>query len=384
MILLERWVARPGNPETWIPGSIAVFASNAGTVTISGNILVSAIDFDSTLYDITGSVLSRKRSGAMTITTSGAATAAKIEAAVSASSGMTALGSGTLTLTNSGNSFSETYINAGTLAFSSGALGSGGISFGGGTLEWASGNNQDISSQISIPSGQTANLDTDHSITLASLSGGSGGLNKSGTGTLTITGSASYSGGTTVSAGTLRLGNGTSGGSVSGNININAANAVLEFATPSSGQTYGGIISGSGSVTKSGAGILTLTGTNTFSGAVTISSGALLLGSGSGSVSADIVDNAALQFANSSALTYGGAISGAGSLTKSGSGTLTLTGNNASYTGATSVSGGACSLAMEWPAASWPATFRCPAGPASRLPTARAWATAASSAAPAR
>ena len=274
-----------GTLGTWSNGSHAVFAGNSGTVTVSGNIVASSIEFDTDGYDIqaqAGGTLSG--SGAMTITTSGAATAAKIDAAVSASSGMTALGSGTLTLTNSGNSFSETYINAGTLAFNSGALGSGGISFGGGTLEWASGNNQDISSQISIPSGQTANLDTDHSITLASLSGGSGGLNKLDSGTLTITGSASYSGGTTVSAGTLCLGNGTSGGSVSGNININAANAVLEFATPSSGQTYGGIISGSGSVTKSGAGILTLTGTNTFSGAVTISSGALLLGSGSGSV----------------------------------------------------------------------------------------------------
>ena len=169
-----------GTLVSWGAGDIAVFEGSGGAVTTAGNISVSAIDFESTGYDVqSGGTLSG--SGDLTITTSGSGNAT-IDATVTGSAGMTVSGSGTLTLTNSANSFSQTYINAGTLVFNSGALGSTGpISFGGGTLQWASGNTQDISSgsRISIPSGQTAILSINNNVTLGSLSGGSGGLNKS-------------------------------------------------------------------------------------------------------------------------------------------------------------------------------------------------------------
>ena len=73
----------------------------------------------------------------------------------------------------------------------------------------------------------------------------------------------------------------------------------------------------------------------------TISAGTLQIGNGgtTGSVAGDVVDNAALVFNRSDALTYGGVISGTGSLTKSGTGTLTLTGDN-TYTGGTTISAG--------------------------------------------
>src|SRR5262249_20295320 len=136
---------------------------------------------------------------------------------------------------------------------------------------------------------------------------------------------STYTGGTTISAGTLQLGNAGTTGSVTGNIVNNAA---LTF-NRSNALTYAGAISGTGSLTKSGAGMLTLTGDSTYTGGTTISAGTLQLGNAgtTGSVTGNIANNAALTFNRSNALTYAGAISGTGSVTKSGTGTLTLTGN---------------------------------------------------------
>ena len=93
--------------------------------------------------------------------------------------------------------------------------------------------------------------------------------------TLTLTGANAYTGGTTISGGTLQLGDGAANnGSVVGNIVNNAA---LAFANPSS-QTYGGVISGSGALYADGPGTLTLTGANAYTGGTTISGGTLMAG----------------------------------------------------------------------------------------------------------
>ncbi len=88
--------------------------------------------------------------------------------------------------------------------------------------------------------------------------------------------------------------------------------------------TYAGVVSGTGSLTQAGAGTLTLTGANTYTGGTTISAGTLQVGSGgtTGSLVGNIVDNGALIFNRSNPLTYAGAISGTGSLTKLGNSTL--------------------------------------------------------------
>ena len=84
--------------------------------------------------------------------------------------------------------------------------------------------------------------------------------------------------------------------------------------------TIGSIVAGTAGLTQTGPGTLILTGANTYTGGTTISAGTLQIGSGgtTGSVTGDIVDNAALVFNRSDTLTYGGVISGTGSLTKSG------------------------------------------------------------------
>ncbi len=99
------------------------------------------------------------------------------------------------------------------------------------------------------------------------------GLTKAGPGTLVLIGSNSYSGPTTVGAGTLQFGDGTPGHdpSMPGNI---TDNATVAFNLNGS-QAYGGAISGVGGLTKSGTGTLKITGTNTYAGPTVITQGTL-------------------------------------------------------------------------------------------------------------
>jgi autotransporter-associated beta strand protein len=158
---------------------------------------------------------------------------------------------------------------------------------------------------------------------------GTGQLIKTGSGTLTLTGANSYTGGTLVSAGRLVVDTTSLQGAITNN-------AAVEFAQTTAG-TYAGAMSGTGSLTKSGTGILTLTGANSYSGGTLVSAGRLT--GNTASLQGAIVNNAAVEFAQSTAGAYAGAMSGTGSLTKTGAGTLTLTGAN-SYTGGTLVSAG--------------------------------------------
>ena len=105
------------------------------------------------------------------------------------------------------------------------------------------------------------------------------GLTKLGANTLTLTGSnTNYSGPTAINGGTLQLGDGTAGHDVSLSGNV-VDNAVLVYNLQGS-QTYSGAISGSGSLTKTGIGTLTLGNNNAYSGPTVITGGTLQLLSG--------------------------------------------------------------------------------------------------------
>ena len=106
-----------------------------------------------------------------------------------------------------------------------------------------------------------------------------------------------------------------------------------------------GDVIGAFALTKTGVGTLTLTGDNSYTGVTTISGGVLQIGDGgtTGSIVGDVTNNASLIFSRSDDLTFGGEISGTGSLTKLGAGALTLTGDN-SYAGGTTINGGTLTL----------------------------------------
>ncbi|EBG9818246.1 autotransporter outer membrane beta-barrel domain-containing protein [Salmonella enterica subsp. enterica serovar Cannstatt] len=158
---------------------------------------------------------------------------------------------------------------------------------------------------------------------------GSGQVVKSGDGALTLSGANSYSGGTLISDGTLVASNVDALGT--GDV---TDDAVLELNT---GGDFDNVISGSGQVVKSGDKTLTLSGSNTYTGGTTISGGTLVASNVNALGTGDITDNATLEmntggdFANN--------IGGTGSVVKSGDKTLTLSGTN-SYTGGTTISGG--------------------------------------------
>jgi fibronectin-binding autotransporter adhesin len=99
---------------------------------------------------------------------------------------------------------------------------------------------------------------------------------KDDAGTLVLSGTNNYTGGTTVAQGTLVIGNGGASGSIVGNITDNAQLAFNRSDT----LTFAGAITGSGSLTQSGNGTLILTGASTYTGGTTINAGILQIGDG--------------------------------------------------------------------------------------------------------
>ncbi|WP_339762805.1 autotransporter domain-containing protein [uncultured Hoeflea sp.] len=181
---------------------------------------------------------------------------------------------------------------------------------------------------------------------------GTGTLTKSGAGVLTLTGSNTHSGRTTVEAGTLRAG---SAGAFAANTAYTVNGGTLDLnghaltmsalsgtggtvalgtaglTVNQSGTTsYGGVISGTGSLTKSGAGTLTLTGANTHTGGTTVLAGRLVV---NGSVGAVTLSGGSLGGSG----TIGGFTASSGSTIAPGNsiGTLNVTGSAAFTAGST-------------------------------------------------
>jgi autotransporter-associated beta strand protein len=136
-------------------------------------------------------------------------------------------------------------------------------------------------------------------------------LDKRESGTWIFTADMSYTGSTTISDGTLQLGNGGTTGSITSSTVANSGTLVVNR---SNDWTYSGVISGTGALTKSGAGKLTLSGVNTYTGNTTINEGTIELG-------------AADRISNSSEIVLGGGTfsTGSGAGNSETVGVLTLT-----------------------------------------------------------
>jgi autotransporter-associated beta strand protein len=178
---------------------------------------------------------------------------------------------------------------------------------------------------------------------------GTAGLVKTGAGNLTLTAANTYTGATTITAGTLLIGNGGSTGSLapSSAINNNSALVFNRTNAIAQGTDFAAVIAGTGSLAMNGSGTLILSGDNTYTGTTTITAGTLQIGNGGTtgklSTTSAITNNAALMFNRSNGVIQGSGfantITGSGSLTNAGSGALTLNIEN-TYNGLTTVSAG--------------------------------------------
>jgi autotransporter-associated beta strand protein len=235
------------------------------TVAAGGGILINA--GSGTLNVDTGGVAT---SG--TFTVNGASTKdINITSVISGSGGLSKTGANTVTLTEA-----NTYTGATNIGT-------------GGTLQLGNGGTTGVLSASSAIT-DNGNLTINHSnavtqgtdFSSAAITG-TGTLTQAGAGTTTLTAANTYSGGTTISAGSLQLGNGGTTGSLSvtgaivdnGNLTINRSNAVVQGTAFSSAA-----ITGTGSLTQAGSGTTTLNAANSYSGATTITGGTLEVATG--------------------------------------------------------------------------------------------------------
>jgi autotransporter-associated beta strand protein len=221
-----------------------------------------------------------------------------------------------------------------TLVFTGTNTYSGGTRIISGTLQLGDGGSTgSITGDVVVDSNGVLAFNRSNNMVLAGAISGAGRLNKLGDGVTTLSGANTYTGGTTISAGTLSVGDGGTSGSITGNV---TNNAVLAF-NRSDAITYAGVISGAGSVKKMGAGTLSLTGANTYSGGTTVQQGTLSIGS---VISTGyIANNATVTFSHATGQGFSGTIAGTGNVVKLGAGRFTLTGA-LTHSGGTTVSAG--------------------------------------------
>ncbi|MDQ6905557.1 MAG: autotransporter-associated beta strand repeat-containing protein, partial [Chloroflexota bacterium] len=274
--------------------------NGAGSVTIgTGSTLTvgASNNLNSTFTGVISGTGTIAKAGSGTLTLSGANTFGGAGQTV-------ALNAGTLLISadnNLGNSANSVTLNGATLGLSAALTSARNfvLNAGGGTID--TGNN---------------------AATFSGTLSGAGAFTKAGSGTLTLAGTNTYSGGSTINAGTVIVSSASNLGTISGALALNAG--TLEVATgfstarnitlgnaastirvdPSQTYTVSGIVSGSGALNKTGAGTLTLTTANTFTGA-TIIDGTLI-----------------------AAATTGGALAQTSSITVNNGGTLLLGASN--------------------------------------------------------
>ena len=305
-----------GIVRTWVGDSVANNWDFTTTNWLNEGVLDTYSDGNLVIFDDTGS-----DSPAINLTT----TVQPGSLLVNAAQNYTFIGSGqisgatTLVKTNTGTLIIRTLNSYSGVT----TIGQGTLQVGSGTIAGALGTNlvQDNASLV---------LDLPGSRTFANVVSGTGSLTQASAGTLTLTASNTYTGGTTISAGTLQLNSGAWLGS--GGI---TDNGTLVF-NQSGNVTVSAIIGGTGGLTLSGSGIVTLTGHNTYGGSTTINNGTLLANNSSGSVGAGPVT-----VNNGGQLGGGGAINGAviinsgGTLSPGNSvGTLTINNNLTANSGA--------------------------------------------------
>ena len=303
--------------------------------------------------------------------------------------GTTTIEQGVLTATKAAalpgyNTAGRVVVNAATIAVRTGGAG-----------EWSGAEVDALLASATWNAGSQLGLDVSSgSVDLAGNTAGAQGLHKLGSGTLTLSGNNSYAGGTTISAGLLSVAS-TANLPTAGGLNVTGGTlrvtgttlANLDAYTLNAAGFRGGIdvddashtltlsqgLSGTGWLTKDGAGTLVLSGANAFTGGVTNNAGTLRLANASawaptnplrlmggsvdlagttvtmaslaGAAGTTITNNGGLTVNQGVDGTYAGAIVGSGGFAKGGGSTLVLSGAN-TYGGLTVVNNGGGTLVL--------------------------------------
>ena len=333
--------------------SIGGFQITGGAVTGTGT-LTSSSD-----YDIQGGTISPILAGNVSLikTGQGAATVSS-----PAYTGTTSISAGALTFSGA--------LAGGNYVISGGSLNIGALSRAIGTFQLTGGT---VSGNGTLTSSANYNV---RSGAISSVLGGGAtiGLNKTGDGTVMLTNTNTFTGLTTISAGTLQFGGGPRPvtGSVAGNIALGAGGTLS--ISRSNAVAFASQLSGSGMLSLPGYGTVTMTGANSFSGSIGITHGALdysgnsILPAGNYTIAGGVLNIGSLSHSiGAFQVGSGGTVTGTGTLTsnaaydvrggtvavnlagnsialtKSGSTAAVLTGAN-SYTGRTTVTGGTLEL----------------------------------------
>lgn len=368
------------------------FASNASQFTLSGNritlggpVVGGNINFSGNptnpITQNVGLQMVFNATGTVTTQTNGAI---QISQQISGAGGLTKLGNGTLTL-SSANSYSGlTTITTGTVNIQNGnALGNttggttvasgatlsiqGGIttaaenlSLSGtgvasaGALQNVSGNNTFAGAiTLAAPTSITAaagtlTLDvasgnaisgTNTNVTFGgagdivvadAISTGNGSLTKEGSGKLTLTGTNSYSGPTSITGGSLQVGNNGTTGSIANTSSVTVGSGSSLIVSRSGLVTQAdvlgsGVISGQGALVKTGSGTLTLTAANSYTGGTTVSEGTLVINGNQSAATGSITVASTATLTGSG--TYGGATTDLLTVNGTLTGTGIITGN---------------------------------------------------------
>ena len=259
---------------------------------------------------------------------------------------------------------------AGTTFLSADNTYSGGTTVNAGRLVVGNGGTTgSIVGNVTVQSGAAFGVNRSDTYTLPNAISGAGGFVQLGTGTTIFNTAQAYAGDTTISAGTLQIGNGGVAGSLASTTIVDNATLAINKSN-----SYGlaANISGTGGLNQIGGGTTSLTGANTYAGSTNVTAGILRAGAsgafspnsafnigslgtlnlsgfdqtigslaGSGAV---LLSTAILTTGNdNTGTTYSGGIQGAGGVTKTGSGNFVLSGTS-TYTGATTVNAGTLSV----------------------------------------
>jgi fibronectin-binding autotransporter adhesin len=384
----NNWCPEGGNSKVpWVPGATAVFTNTGGTVTVDGAQDIAGLTFETSAVSINaGTAASFTNSSASpTVLHSNAGVSnAKINLPLTGSLSYTKTGDGDVVLVNSHN-----FTGALTVANGRLLLGDGGATNG----------SVDSASSIQVLTGAVFGFNQNPAspYTFTRAVSGAGGLEKLGTNTVNLTGSHTYTGPTTVTAGTLQIGNGGTSGSISASsqVNLTVAGSTLAFNrtdATTSPITFANVITGLGGLSKPSTSTSTvvLTAENTYAGTAAVNGGILAItnakalgGTGNGTTlgnggvldirGVDVIDEPVTLSASASLwattgisslsgpvtlsgtstvmdattgaqLTLSGVVSGSALTKGSGAGTLVLSGSN-TYTGTTTVNGGTLTVA---------------------------------------